>query len=234
MSGADDFAALLARPVWHALAGRQRGLARGDDRARRFDPAVASFAAAAGASPEALAALSALAPEPGATLLLVERDPVLPPGFVATARRTCVQMVAARVIPGPVPIDLVELGAADAADMLALATLTVPGPFFSRTHEFGGFVGVRRAGKLVAMAGERLKLPGLSEVSGVCTHPDARGQGLAEQLSRVVAERIIARGERPFLHSYAENATAVGLYQRLGFSIASEVIALSIEREAKG
>lgn len=230
MSGGQQLESVLARPVWHALAGRQNALATGDARARRFDPELASFAAAADDDPAMLAALAALAPEPEAALLLVERAPALPPGFVAASRRTCVQMVADRVTPGPVPEDLVELGDADAAEMLALATLTVPGPFYRRTHQFGGFVGVRRGGRLVAMAGERLKLPGLTEVSGVCTHPDARGQGLAEQLSRVVAERIVARGEQPFLHSYAENATAVALYERLGFTIRSEVQAVSIVR----
>ena len=230
MSVSQALESVLARPVWHALAGRQNALAIGDARARRFDPELASFAAAADDDPATLEAMAALAPEPEAALLLVERTPALPPGFVATSRRTCVQMVADRVTPGPVPEDLVELGDADAAEMLALATLTVPGPFYRRTHQFGGFVGVRRGGRLVAMAGERLKLPGLTEVSGVCTHPDARGQGLAEQLSRVVAERIVARGDQPFLHSYAENATAVALYERLGFTIRSEVQAVSIVR----
>ena len=106
---------------------------------------------------------------------------------------------------------------ADAEDMLALATLTAPGPFLARTNRLGGFVGVRDKGRLVAMAGERMK-PGIfTEVSGVCTHPDHRGRGLAGFLMRVVAERIFARGEIPFLHSYASNAGANALYESLGF-----------------
>lgn len=220
----------IDRPVWSALTGRQAEWARGGPLARGFDPEVAIFAAARDDSPEALAALAALAPRPGDRLLLVEPRPVAPPGFETVSQRTCVQMHAMRITPGPVPADMIELGADDAAEMFALATLTVPGPFFARTHQLGGFVGVRRDGRLVAMAGERLRVDGRSEVSGVCTHPDARGQGLAAQLSRVVAQRIVERGERPFLHSYAENATAVGLYERLGFAIEGEVEALVLSR----
>ena len=43
----------------------------------------------------------------------------------------------------------------------------------AETHA-GDFWGVRDNGRLIAMAGERLKLDGMSEVSGVCTHPDLR------------------------------------------------------------
>ena len=89
--------------------------------------------------------------------------------------------------------------------MLALATLTRPGPFFARTHQLGAFIGVKQDGRLVAMAGERMQPTGFTEVSGVCTHPDPRGRGYAGGLMRQVAARILARGETPFLHAYADN-----------------------------
>ena len=111
-----------------------------------------------------------------------------------------VQMVA-ETLAGGSDIDFLELGDADAAEMLALATLTEPGPFFTRTHRLGDFIGIRHAGRLVAMAGERMKPEGFTEVSGVCTHPDFRGRGYAGALMRVVAARIAARGEMPFLHA---------------------------------
>jgi len=106
--------------------------------------------------------------------------------------------------------------------MLALATLTKPGPFFARTHQLGDFVGVKRDGVLVAMAGERMKPAGFTEVSGVCTHPDHRGHGYAAGLSRIVAQRILARGEVPFLHAYATNTAAIAIYQALGFRLRLE------------
>jgi len=128
-----------------------------------------------------------------------------------------------RLAPVAASVDLVPLGAADAPEMLALATLTEPGPFGPRTHELGGFLGVKLDGRLVAMAGERMKPEGFTEVSGVCTHPDHRGHGYAAMLSTAVAERVLARGETPFLHAYASNTAAIGLYERLGFRLRTDV-----------
>jgi predicted GNAT family acetyltransferase len=107
--------------------------------------------------------------------------------------------------------------------MLALATATQPGPFFARTHELGTFWGVKVDGRLVAMAGERMKPPGYTEVSGVCTDPGHRGKGYAALLSRTVATQIMARGETPMLHAYASNTPAIRLYEQLGFELRTHV-----------
>src|SRR5262249_52998820 len=115
------------------------------------------------------------------------------------------------------------LGDEDAAEMLALARLTEPGPFLPRTHAMGSFIGIRIGGQLVAMAGERMRFPGYTEVSGVCTHPDFRGRGYARRLSATVASRIEARGEQPFLHAWKSNDAAVSLYEDLGFQLRTDV-----------
>ncbi len=107
--------------------------------------------------------------------------------------------------------------------MLAKAILTKPGPFFARTHELRDFVGVKRNGKLVAMAGERMKPEGFTEVSGICTAPGYRGQGYASALSRLVTGGILVNGETPFLHVHAHNTAAITLYQALGFSLSREM-----------
>lgn len=73
------------------------------------------------------------------------------------------------------------------------------------------------------MAGERMKQEGFTELSGVCTHPDARGRGLARLLSAWVAARIATRGETPYLHAYASNAAAIELYRSLGFTLHREM-----------
>ena len=146
---------------------------------------------------------------------------VLPEGVPVAAQVALVQMTATALTPvGPTASldDVIEvLGEADAPAMLALATLTRPGPFRSRTRELGPFVGIKRDGELVAMAGRRLRIDGFTELSGVCTHPDHRGMGYAAALSRVVVGEILATGEAAFLHAFADHETTIAFYRGLGF-----------------
>lgn len=213
----------LDRPIWSALTTRQAEFAQGGPLALRFMPDVEPFAAIAVDDEPGLAALGILVTGGEPVLLLQAKLSPLPPGARLVSKAVGVQMVASRPIAGNKPSDAIPLGDADSAEMIALAELTRPGPFRARTHHLGQFWGIRRERRLVAMAGERLKLPGLSEVSGVCTHPGWRGHGFARALSAFVANTIQARGETPFLHAYADNAAAVGLYEALGFEIRCEM-----------
>jgi len=120
-------------------------------------------------------------------------------------------------LPSASDIAWQELGPNDSPDMVELATLTKPGPFGTRTHELGTYLGVRREGKLVAMAGERLKIPGYTEVSAVCTHPAHTGKGYAQALMSEIMRRIVSRGETPLLHVREDNHRAVRVYEKLGF-----------------
>lgn len=222
----------LDRPVWNALHSRQAHLAIGNGAAVGFQRPYAMFIAGADQSDESLAAMAALVPAEGQSGM-VERDPwPLPPGTRLVKDAVIVQMVAEDGIDGSeAGFPFLELGEADEPDALALATLCRPGPFFARTSALGGFIGIRDdAGRLVAMAGERMKIGRFTEVSAVCTHPDHRGRGLARGLIRVVASRIVARGETPWLHSYPDNAGAIALYESLGFRCRAEVIYSIIER----
>jgi predicted GNAT family acetyltransferase len=161
---------------------------------------------------------------------LVEREDgpmagVLPTGVEVVSQSPCVQMVCESLTPAPDDgLEIVTLGDEDAAEMLALATLTKPGPFRSRTHRLGGFIGVKRDGRLAAMAGRRLRVEGHTELSGVCTHPDFRGHGLATALSRRVVASILAEGETAFLHAYAAHDATIALYESLGFRTRARVI----------
>ena len=214
----------LDRPIWAALTTRQAPLARGGARALRFDPSCAMFAAAADDGDAAMTALAALVAAHGDTAL-VEANPVrLPPGLTVVSQAPCHQMIAEVPAPASTPaFEVVPLTEADAPQMYDLAILTKPGPYFARTHRLGDFIGVKQDGRLLAMAGERMKPAGFTEVSGVCTHPDARGRGYAGALSRIVAARIGARGETPFLHVYATNTGAIALYEALGFRLRQEL-----------
>lgn len=213
----------LDRPVWSALTSRQAALSIGDARALRFDPAYALFAAAADASPDSLKALAALNTSPSGMGLVETGETLLPPGARIRSQALCVQMIAATLTAGSREIAFEPLVEADAADMLALATLTVPGPFFEKTHRLGDFIGVKQDGRLIAMAGERMRPAGFTEVSGVCTHPDHRGHGYASALMRVVTQRILERGEQAFLHAYAAHEATIALYESLGFSVRATV-----------
>jgi predicted GNAT family acetyltransferase len=68
-------------------------------------------------------------------------------------------------------------------------------------------------------------------VSGVCSHPDFRGRGLARLLSVFVAHRILERGETPYLHTYATNAPAIALYESIGFETRSVINVAMIRAE---
>lgn len=219
----------LERPVWNCLHGRQAALAVATGAAVRIDPRYGPFAAACDQSDEAQTALAGLLTGPDDTLWLVESAAwPAPPGTRVVRSADLLQMIAPQPQP-PLPDDgaFLALGDSDAEEMTALALATEPGPWGPLTHRYGQFHGLRdSAGRLLAMAGERmLPGPGLAEVSGVCTSPDQRGQGLAARLIRRVMADQVARGDVPYLHSYAGNASAIRLYEALGFKPARTMVA---------
>lgn len=214
----------LDRPVWASLSTTHVPLSVGDDRARRYRPDINRFASARDNDKTSLEALVQLVGE-GKEIYILQVPSIVVPGALQTRMTgTGVQMVAHELAAAPATShDIVPLGERDADDMLALATLTRPGPFLRHTFHMGRFVGIRIDGRLAAMAGERFRFPGHTEVSGVCTHPDFRGHGLAQALSHHVASRIAARGDTPLLHAWSDNTSAIRLYEKLGFRLRCEV-----------
>lgn len=222
----------LDRPIWNMLTGRQAHLAQGDARtALRIDCGYGPFGAAVDNSAEAQAALAAHIPDDG-ELWIVEGEPwPLPPGTREVKRAILAQMVAERAVEAnETEFDIVPLGDSDAAEMAALAGHAQPGPWGPKTHLYGPFFGIRENGRLLAMAGQRMLMPGMAEVSGVATWADCRGRGYARALIGHVMRQMRERGEQPFLHSYADNAGAIALYRSLGFDIRREVHVLVMKQ----
>lgn len=215
----------LDKVVWNSLTGRHARFALGQGGARRFNPDISPFAATGDNAPESLLELASLLSGPQDEVYFIQVQPVRVPdqmelrmtadGLLLVREHDVPEVKCGHVIQ--------DLGPADAEEMLELALLTKPGPFKLRTRELGRFIGVRIDGRLAAMAGERMSLEGYTEVSGVCTHPDFRGKGLAAALSDQVSRRIAARGDTPFLHSYASNEGALKLYRKLGFEVRHRV-----------
>lgn len=209
----------LDRPVWAALTSRQAVFSEGGALARRYRAGIIPFAATGGDDPDSLDALSALLRD-DETLIVAQAGPiVLPPRTTATLTARVVQMVADWPLSQPDDGEIERLSEKEAQEMLDLAVLTKPGPFSLRAGELGEFWGVKYNGRLVAMAGERMKQDGFSELSGVCSHPDVRGQGFGRLLSLFVTSRIQARGDTPFLHAWETNHAAIGLYESIGFRL---------------
>ncbi|HTJ71419.1 MAG TPA: GNAT family N-acetyltransferase [Actinospica sp.] len=207
----------LDRVVAASLAGAHAGFARRHGAAARYDTDVALFAAVDDAHEQSSWDDAVRLQEPGLPFV-VPGVTQWPDDWELTVLLNGLQMEGSGVEPEPDP-EAVPLGEDDVPEMLDLIARTDPGPFRQRTVELGTYLGIRREGALVAMAGERMHPPGWTEISAVCTDPGYRGHGFAGRLVRAVAAGIVQRGETPFLHVAAVNENAVRLYEKLGFTL---------------
>ena len=206
--------------MWAALSGPQACFAEASGDAARYSSDISPFAAMADvADPRGWRDLATLT---GYALLTAPA--ISPPaGWEAAVTMPGLQMVGTGTTGVEDP-EAVPLSETDVPEMLELVERAQPGPFRKGTVQLGRYLGIRRQGRLIAMAGERFRLPGWTEVSAVCTDPDFRGQGLGARLTLAVAAGILERGDLPFLHAAADNDNAIRLYERLGFEPSHEVI----------
>jgi len=229
-------ARLLDNPIWSALTTDHAHLALGGDSARRYPEDIGPLSGMPEQSEAGYEALAALAGPGGAVGLFFREPPRLLQGWTLLRGGPLIQMVAEKpvILPCAAPdgVALRRLTPADAAAMVELARLTEPGPFQRRTIELGTFFGIFDGPSLLAMAGKRLHVPGFVEVSGVCTHPDARGRGYARLLMSCVMDEIAGAGKTPFLHSFADNHGAIRVYEALGFVLRQSFELAAIRRDA--
>ncbi|MGW2824710.1 GNAT family N-acetyltransferase [Streptomyces sp. NPDC001443] len=208
---------VLDNAAWAALTGPHAHLAERVGRAARYPTDVSPFTALEDpADPRAWDDLAALVGPGAVTAVTAVRT--VPEGWAIEDSGAGVQLVDTALSAEPAP-EAVRLGPADVPEILGLIALTQPGPFLTRTVELGTYLGIRDRGRLIALAGERLRPPGWTEISAVCTHPDHRGRGLATRLVRAVAAGIRERGDTPFLHAAASNTRAIRLYESIGFTL---------------
>jgi len=208
----------LNNPIWHALTTSQSKFAETSHLARRFPVEVTALAGLLEPTRENYDSLASIMGVGQTAALFLQSPPTPPAGWTINETSPLLQMVYDGRETSTSAVEMEELNAANVAEMLELAELTKPGPFGRRTHEMGTYLGIRSGGRLVAMTGERLHMPGYTEVSAVCTHPEHLGHGYARTLVGEIVRRICNRNEVPFLHVRRENTRAIELYKRLGFA----------------
>jgi GNAT superfamily N-acetyltransferase len=215
---------LFANPVWSALQTKHRHFAISAGEACRYPADVTPFAAVATPAVSALQSLHSLLAPDEYVWLVGEKYPAIPE-LSCLGNLDCLQMALPKDVAPPTPMPgIIPLSNANAAEMVALTDLAFPGFFRSRTSEMGSYYGVRSIdGELIAMGGERLKLDGYPEISGICTHPAHRGNGFAAGLIWHIAQNHRREGLFPWLHVAAENHGAIELYLKLGFSVVRTV-----------
>lgn len=217
---------MLDNAPWRALNTVHAHFAIGDDHARRYLPQVSPIVGMAhvGTAQSGEAGFAALRRivAPGEMVGGFDLGPPYPP-WELIFEGTAIQMIQAQppdvapLAPNLPEMEVVVLSTADAADMLDLVAIAQPGPFMPRTVEMGRYLGIRLGDDLIAMAGERTRLPGYTELSAICTHPDHVGKGLATHLVTRLIDSHVQQGIISFLHVDVNNTRAKGLYAHLGF-----------------
>ncbi|WP_027927266.1 GNAT family N-acetyltransferase [Amycolatopsis benzoatilytica] len=224
----------LSNPAWAALTGRQAHFAEQKGQVLRYPVDVSPFQAVPDRPDEHVWQDLADLVGPGVSAWVVGGIAVpAPAGWTVEHEVPGVQMDGSAVDAAP-DAEAVRLTEADVPEMLDLTERTKPGPFLPKTIALGTYLGIRRDGALVAMAGERMRLPGWTEISAVCTDPSFQGQGLAGRLVRAVAAEIRERGDRPMLHAAGSNTGAIRLYEKLGFRLAREIVFGAYRTPAQG
>ncbi len=223
---------VLDNPIWHALSTRQEQLNTGSKKVKYFDQSVSPFVAMDAWDEADLREMEDILPEDRSFYVLIPRQVNIPEAFEQVYTTPIYQMVCRAFQPHFLSEQAVlEMGDADVQEMIALTALTRPGPFSTGTMSFGRYIGIREGERLAAIAGERMKVVGHTEVSAVCTHPDFLGKGYASHLMSILCAAIIERGETPFLHVRADNPRAIRASERLGFSISRDVFFAIIKRK---
>lgn len=212
---------VLDNPAWHALISGNKNLAQGSDTVKAFPEEVSPIVGLLEYTADSFNALYDIIPSNNPVVVFTVDDPEIPDLWSILVSLTGLQMV---YTGSALPVleadeEVASLTDEDIPQMLALTKLTNPGPFSSRTIDFGHYEGIFKGGQLIAMAGQRLHPFDYAEISAVCTHPDHTGKGYARQLILRQVHRIMTSGGIPFLHVKGDNERAINVYKNLGFEV---------------
>lgn len=208
---------ILDNPAWHALNSKHQHFAIGETRVKRYLPNIVGFTGFEKPTADLVALLDPFI-STGESFFIIGDLPPLSPNWVLQNELVCLQMICRQPIEKEADAPVIfPLSEADRAEIHALVTKVQPGYYLPDTHQMGDYFGIRQAGKLVALAGERMRLDGLTELSAIVTHPDFTGRKYARHLITHLVNRNLAAGITPFLHVAQTNERAIGLYERLGF-----------------
>lgn len=215
---------LLDNPIWQALSTTHAAFNEGDERLKYFYPEISPFVAMADWQEEDRAYAKTHLPADRGFFYIIRDKIQLPDSCRKAFTIPLWQMLMQQHVPFTLSdVTIQPLDHSHIPAMIELTALTRPGPFTQRTIEFGNYIGIFENDQLVAMAGERLKVPGYTEVSAICTHPDATGKGYGAALLSAACTRILEKGDIPFLHVRNDNIRAIKMYEKAGFSIRCEM-----------
>lgn len=213
---------VLDNPAWEALTSEHARFAQGTDHAKRYQRGIVPFVACKQTN------ISALDPwmNEGESFFIIGELPELPGNWTRESELPCAQMVL-RSMPPPLSKNDVAmislLGPEDGDDMYELINSIQPGYYNPGTRLLGNYYGIWHNGTLIAMAGERIRITGFTELSAICTHPDYTGQGYAQKLITQLCYQHAEEGITSFLHVALSNERAIRLYAHIGFQLRREI-----------
>jgi len=222
---------VLDNPIFNALTSGNKNLSEGSGDVRFFSRDVAPFVGMRNNTPDEFARLYEILPFKGNFAIFTPAEVEIPGPWKINYHLNLLQMVYEAETPLTGTEVPVALGEEDIPAMIALTQLTTPGPFFSRTIDFGNYLGLFEGDQLVSLAGQRLQPSPYIEISAVCTHPEHLGKGYASKLLKEQIRLIRQQGNIPFLHVLKDNLSAVNVYKRLGFTVRREMLVYSFHNQ---
>lgn len=205
----------LDNPVWYSLTETHQRFAIVYDEVKFYQPAYCPFGgftnlARTGNALQQYAKLAG-------NFFVVGDRPDVPTGLIMHNELVCRQMVLDTIPTIEIQDEIIELPPTQYDKLFNLVNLVQPGYFRKQTPLLGAYFGIYKDGKLVAATGERMQMHGYTEISAVVTHPDYTGKGYAKQLVARTAKKIFGENKIPYLHVADTNASAISLYEKLGF-----------------